>query len=452
MLFLIYLGQEIRHRLRQTVLIGAGLAVGVALVITVNAVATGAADAEAGVLHGLYGLGTDMTVTRPYNHHDTDPGKENHEINAGGPPVEYLDVANQGLFAESVAASVAALAGVREAAGVLALGETTNAGPSLPTTIPVDGVDPAHPRLGPLSQAHVVSGRALSTSDAGAQVALVDSRYAAAHHLSVGSVISLAWHRFRVVGIMEQAPGTHPDILIPLHTAQSVSGLDDEISSVYISVDRTSDLGTVETRIKTEHSWADVTTSASLSKELGGSLSQTSWLAEVLGRWLTIAVLIAAFALAALVTVGSVSRQVREFGTLKALGWSTGRITAQVIGESAAIGIVGAVTGVALGCAATALVSRLASTLTATAAAAPGHSEPKGFIAGGSARTGEHFFHQIPFFGTYDTLPVHFAAPVAISVVVLAAGLGIAGGLFAGALAAWRAARLRPAVALARVG
>lgn len=452
MLFLTYLGQELRHRLRQAMLIAVGLAVGVALVITVNAVATGAGNAEAGVLHGLYGLATDMIVTRPYNHSDTDPAKENHQINAGGPPVEYLDVANQGLFDEAVAGSIAGLSDVREAVGVLALGETTNASPGLPVTIPVDGVDPTKQQLGPLSQARVISGRRLSASDADADVALVDSGYAAAHHLHVGSVITLAWHDFRVVGIVSQPAGTRPDILIPLQTAQAVSGLHNQITSVYVKVDSTADIDTVANKIRAEQSWADVTTSASLPQTLSGSLAQTSWLAKNLGHWLTIAVLAAAFALAALLTLASVSRRVREFGTLKALGWPTGRIAAQVLGESVIIGVAGALAGVGLGYAAAALISKLASTLTATAAAAPGHTEPQGFVGGTNFKTGQHFFHQIPFFGTYNSLPVHFSAPVSLGVVAAAAALGIAGGLLAGALASWRAARLRPTVALTQVG
>jgi hypothetical protein len=114
--------------------------------------------------------------------------------------------------------------------------------------------------------------------------------------------------------------------------------------------------------------------------------------------------------------------------------------------------IVGALAGIGLGYAATALISALVSTLTATAAAAPGTSEPHGFIGGANARTGQSFHQTTLFPGTYSSAPVHFTAPVALSVVALAAALGIAGGLLAGALAGWRAARLRPTVALAHAG
>ncbi len=46
---------------------------------------------------------------------------------------------------------------------------------------------------------------------------------------------------------------------------------------------------------------------------------------------------------------------------------------------------------------------------------------------------------------------MHLTAPVTATVIVAAVALAIAGGLIAGAFGGWRAARLRPAAALARV-
>ena len=57
-----------------------------------------------------------------------------------------------------------------------------------------------------------------------------------------------------------------------------------------------------------------------------GSLSSTAKLANELGKWLSVLVLIAAFAVASLLTMAAVSRRAREFGTLKALGWRSRRI------------------------------------------------------------------------------------------------------------------------------
>jgi putative ABC transport system permease protein len=475
-LYFTYLRLELRHRLRQAVFIAAGLAVGIALVITVSAVAAGTSNAQAGVLNKLYGLGTDITVTRPYTPSAADAGKEDHEINPGMTGFEYLDDANQGMFSAPTAASIAALPGVRAAAGMLALGQTTpNTGhgnPAIPesqapVTTLIDAVGTADRQLGPLSEVRVISGHDLTAADADAYVALVYSGYAKANRLHVGSVITLAHHDVRVVGIFSspdvqgnleegseflEPAGSVPSILIPLGAGQALAGLTNEITTVYVAAASTADIGAVASKIKAQLPWADVTTSASLASEISGSLGTTARLAKELGRWLAIAVLAAAFAVAALLMVVAVSRRVREFGTLKALGWPARRITAQVLGESVTIGAVGALAGIGLGYAAAALISTLESTLTATAAAAPGSTEPHGFFGGANLRTGQSF-HQITLFpGTYNSTPVHFSAPVAPGVVVLAAGLGIAGGLLAGGLASWRAARLRPTVALAHAG
>lgn len=65
MFFFTYLTRELRRRLRQAIFIALGLAVGVGLVVTVTAASRGVQNAQAGVLKGLYGVGTDITVTKP---------------------------------------------------------------------------------------------------------------------------------------------------------------------------------------------------------------------------------------------------------------------------------------------------------------------------------------------------------------------------------------------------
>ena len=76
-----------------------------------------------------------------------------------------------------------------------------------------------------------------------------------------------------------------------------------------------------------------------------GSLSSASTLANSLGKWLAVAVLVAAFVLASILTMSAVTRRVREFGTLKAIGWNSGRIIRQIMGEALVIGVIGGVGG-----------------------------------------------------------------------------------------------------------
>jgi putative ABC transport system permease protein len=63
-MFGIYLKRELSRRKKAALVIAMGLALGIALVITVNSVSAGMQQAQDKVLKSLYGLGTDMTVTK----------------------------------------------------------------------------------------------------------------------------------------------------------------------------------------------------------------------------------------------------------------------------------------------------------------------------------------------------------------------------------------------------
>lgn len=182
-----------------------------------------------------------------------------------------------------------------------------------------------------------------------------------------------------------------------------------------------------------------MTTAGSLAGQVTGSLTSAVKLADDLGRWLSVLVLAAAFAVASLLTLAAVSRRSREFGILKAIGWRSRRITAQVLGESAAIGIVGAAAGTGLGFAGAAIIAEVAPTLHATAGAnSLPHGAPPGsnhLLVGGTA-----LIHVVP---------VPLNPSVSADVIALAVVLALAGELLAGALGSWRIARLRPADALA---
>jgi putative ABC transport system permease protein len=202
---------------------------------------------------------------------------------------------------------------------------------------------------------------------------------------------------------------------------------------------------------------ATVTTASDLASEVTGSVASAASLPRNLGKWLAVAVLAAAFLLASPLTMSAVSRRVREFGTLKALGWRSRRIVGQVLGESVTIGIIGGLGGI--GFTGAALVSELSPPLTATAGQATGSATPGGAraFAGGGPPGGA--FGGGGGFGGFrrlaadaaNAVTVHLSAPVTLAAVALAVVLAVAGGLIAGGFGGWRAARLRPADALARV-
>ena len=108
---------------------------------------------------------------------------------------------------------------------------------------------------------------------------------------------------------------------------------------------------------------ATVSTQSDLASSVSGSLSTASDLIGKLGTWLSVIVLAAAFLIAILFTVSGVSRRTREFGTLKAIGWSNGRVVGQVAGESLVQGLIGGVAGLVIGLAGIAVINVISPTI-----------------------------------------------------------------------------------------
>ena len=474
MFFLRYLGSEVRSRSRQVIVIGLGLALGVGLVTTVTAAAAGVSNAQAGVLHGLYGVGTDVTVTKPPPKVTPGSGQSSGGMTvtmgpSGKPEVcvsghcstgaQTIDALTSSAYAPlsySTVAAVGKLKNVSAAgAGLTLTDRVTNipanlgSGGGLPSSnsFDVDGVDFTHSSLGPLSDGTIASGHGFTAAEADADVAVVDSDYATANNLKVGSTVTVAKTAFTVIGLVSQPQGANPpDLYIPLARAQALGTaqgkpLSDDVNTIYVTAASAADIGAVGKEISGLLPSTTVTTPSSLANEVTGSLSSTANLANDLGRWLSILVLIAAFALAALLTMAAVGRRVREFGTLKAIGWRSGRIVAQVMGESVVMGIMGAAAGVGLGFAGAAIINAIAPPLSATVQTASGQQ----MMVGGPGGT------QTSSPTVSHTVPVLLSASVSGGAIMLAVVLAVAGGVLAGIIGSYQVTRLRPADALARV-
>jgi putative ABC transport system permease protein len=513
-MFLTYLRRELRRRMRQAIIVAVGLALGIGLVIVVTSVSSGVKNAQASVLHSLYGEGTDITVTKTPTAGTGGTGAFGFRGQTGtrtrpaaGTTIDVDTLRGPGLgsIASTSVTTVSKLKGVAAAAGGLTLTDTKItgkipainssgsgtggfggggsgggggggfAGSFTPSSFTVDGVDIGTGELGPLSSGKLASGRTFTSADASSNVAVLDSNYATQNKLTVGSTITVAKTSFKVIGIVTTPSAqSSTDSYIPLARAQALASMKGDVNTIYVSSTSASNVTAVSKEISSAVPKATVTNSSDLANEVTGSLASTSSLANNLGKWLAIAVLIAAFLLASLLTMAAVSRRVREFGTLKALGWRSRRIVGQVMGESVVIGLIGGVVGVALGLAGAQLVEKLAPPLKASVgAAATGSATPGGarqFTAGGAGAgggfggagggtgTGGRGFGGAGGGGfrrttaaASHTVAVHLTAPVTIGIIILAVVLAIAGGVIAGSFGGWRAARLRPAAALAKV-
>ena len=329
----------------------------------------------------------------------------------------------------------------------------------------VEGIPVTGDLVGPITNTVTVDGRTFAESDAGTKVAILDQTYATNESKAVGGTVTLGGAEFTIVGIVGatgSASTTTSNIYIPLDTAQAMylatltaeqqadPAMAHVVTTIYVSAGSSSDVGTLQSSLEAALPGTTVSTEADLASSISGSLSTASNVISSLGKWLSVAVLAAAFLLAILFTISGVSRRTREFGTLKAIGWSNGRITRQVAGESVVQGLIGGAIGAAIGLLGILVINIISPTISGSVPASTASGAASGAPAGPGGREGGGF-GGTPRAAVSTTTDAVLHAPVMVHILLLAIGLAVAGGLLAGAFGGWRASRLRPAEALRSV-
>jgi len=308
------------------------------------------------------------------------------------------------------------------------------------STYTAAGVDPAHPEQGPVTSAQLVSGSFLSptsTTDVLANVA-----YANSHQLKVGSTIPVNGTTYKVVGLVNPTlSGNTADLYFPLSALQKLATQTDRVNMVLVHADNAKDVDAVAKEVKAALPGAQVVTTKALADQVTGSLSDAKKLTDRFGGALVAIVLIAAFAIAVLLTLSSVAKRVREIGTLRAIGWSRGRVVRQLLGETVGIGVLGALAGIAVGVAIAVGVQHWAPALSASRPTVPGQ---------GSSTLSR--FLDVSGTGAAGSVKIPLSVPLHPSTLLLGAAMALLGGLLAGTVGGWRASRLAPAVALRDLG
>jgi putative ABC transport system permease protein len=256
--YLTYMLSELRRRKGRTLLTALGLALGIALVITVSGLSAGLDKAQASVLKPLTGVGTDMSVTRPFALTSSSTSSTN-----GGPPqlsaAERAEIqkengdqrinfenltpgtkfsqtsfrGSQISFPASNVKSISKLSGVAAASGGLTLNMTTISG-----TVPAQsqlpqgggpgqgggggffsGVDETDTALGAITPSQVTAGKFFTFGNA--RQAIVDVSYANTNNLKVGSKLTVGGKTYTVIGLAETpVGGSSSDVYIKLDQLQ----------------------------------------------------------------------------------------------------------------------------------------------------------------------------------------------------------------------------------------
>ena len=502
-MFFKYLGRELGKRRKQTALVASGLAIAIGLVVVVDAASVGVSNAQAGVLDSLYGIGTDISISKAGapgegNHQRFDVGSDDGDTTDGSRTFSRsrLELSPfQATLTSDEVASVSGTAGVKAYTGTLKLNSVTFNGelpdfmlnqqnnqqsgqPGQPdpnattgtdssaqprpepsggfdgqggsqfdiTSFSVEGVDPGVSDLGPMSSVTLADGRLLTTEDT--YSAILDADYATTSKLAVGDKVTLASKKFTVVGIVQSTStgaNSASNVYIPLATAQTLSENPDVVTNLYVAATSADQVEAVDAALTTALPDATVNSSSELASGVSGTLGSASSMIQNLGKWLSIIVLAAAFLIASLLTASGVNRRTREFGTLKAIGWRSRRIVGQVMGESFVTSLFGAVAGLGIGAAGVWAVNKYLPALTASVSSGTDLAGAGGMPGGGpgGGRFQELFAN--------NSVDIALNATMSAQIVLTAIALAVLGGVIAGAYGGWRASRLSPAESLRSV-
>ena len=175
--------------------------------------------------------------------------------------------------------------------------------------------------------------------------AVVGDTIADKYKLQVGSSITVDGEKFRVVGIFEKNDFTGSTVAAPIDTVRKNYGFKpDEVSAYTVQAYNARDDKRIARLIEMRFDDVRAMTTTDMSKQLGTILSTIDLFFYV--------VAFIAFAIAGIGIINtmlmSVLERKKEFGTLRALGWTRDNVVKLVVSESAILGLGGGVIGLCI--------------------------------------------------------------------------------------------------------
>ncbi|MFA5107561.1 MAG: FtsX-like permease family protein [Patescibacteria group bacterium] len=296
------------------------------------------------------------------------------------------------------------------------------------------GVDTTKTDIGLILPNQIVEGRYLEQS--GEVVAT--RAFAQKKNYALNGTVDIGSKKFTLVGIVDPKLYTlSADLYMSLTDAQSLAGRDGRINVLLVKANNADQVTAAGTSVAALFSGAKVTDASETANQVSGSLVSASNLTNKFIGVTSVVVVGAALVIVSLLTVLSVNKRVRELGTLKAIGWSNGKIIRQIALENLVVGIIGAGLGIGLGVLGLWLVNHFDITLSAT------------------FETTQNGMNMMRRFleGTKPEVSTSVPLRVNLSAMVLGLGAGVAllGAVVAGFFASLKASRMKPQEALRNI-
>jgi len=318
-----YVFRELYLRRRRSLTAMLGLAVGIALLVVVNALSSAFREAARAPLAEV---GADISIQRN--------GDVPQEL--AGPVFPCSAVTLRKDEVERVR-QVPGITGV--ATGVLLWVFDADQ-----FTI-IMGLDPQSP-LGPGRLRHFITqGRFLESGPtANKAEALLEVNYAQERRLKVGDNVSVAGKSYPVVGLVDASKAAKvavAGVYLPLAEAQALAQASPQVQSVspfaagdvnllFLTADQRRVPGLAATLKGILGDKVSISTPESFLKQLGNLFALSDTFA-----WAVSAIAIATAALLVLkTTAGNINERAREIGVLKCLGWTNADVTRQLLAET----------------------------------------------------------------------------------------------------------------------
>jgi putative ABC transport system permease protein len=326
-----YVWNELRHHHHRTLVNVLGIAIGIALFVSINAVS--AAYKEA-VSLPFKNLGADIVVQRP----------EKRAVDSAQTPASMrgirLPFSNQILPAQDLE-KLRSIDGVDSMATSLLLWEFEQRGFRT-----IMGVDLAQPSLGPIKVKEWLKEGRFSANP---REVVLEKHYAKFHQARLGDAFPVGGRSFKVVGLLDIKEGSQiasANIYLSLKEAQTLVAEEAKgVNLVYLRLKNPSLLSQVKTQIAKEMSGVSVTSSDSFLELMGG----VSKISDQFSLLASLVALGGAIFLIIKTMLSNLVERSREVGILKAVGWTGKDVQKQLMGEVLLQSFVGGILGIVAG-------------------------------------------------------------------------------------------------------
>jgi ABC-type antimicrobial peptide transport system permease subunit len=325
-----YMAKELWHRKRRTLTATIGLAVGMAILITMNALSSAYSEAAR---MPLKEIGADITVQRAGDVPE----------NLSGPVFACSAVT----IRKNEIDQIRSLPGIKSFAQALLIWVFD----ADRFTI-VLGLDPSNP-VGPgVLRTQLTDGRFLQK---GENHALVEASYAKNHNIRTGDTVTVAGKTYPVAGIVDASRATKiavAHIYLPIEEARKMAVASKQVQTVSPFGPQDANIlfikatpGQIEPLTDSIKAIVgekvSVATPASFLKRLGSLFALSdkfSLVTSLIAVVVTLLIVLKTMA-------ANIAERAAEIGVLKAMGWSNGNVVGQLAGESILQCLIGGILG-----------------------------------------------------------------------------------------------------------